>query len=177
MAINLAEELEKNIKIADKGRKTWIGLCEEFNIDEECKVLIFSEEDNLLNYKALSILKQFTKEKDIKNILIISNQEIIKKVGGLFFDGNIKFIFMDISYIDSIIKLYELYMFTDKLIIVSLDKPEGREASNIIEKELMSLEEVVSIGIFSVKEYENKIEPKYAGNDVDVIEFLNVKGD
>lgn len=171
---NLKIELEDNINIAKKGREVWQGILDKYPIDNKVRIIIFPEDNKLVNYYTLSYINQAVKELTANKFIIVTYSDTIKKVARLFSDNVTEVIMLDKKAIFELIKFYSFYMFTDKLIIASLIYPEGRNADRLIGTKDIELKELIALGLFLIKNSNDYTRPIYDGDDKDIIEFLNI---
>lgn len=124
--------MDNFIKMAEFGRELWL----KENFDKYDYVLVLPEDDNKLNNLILSVCNELNTE----NGIILAKTKLNDDVR------------VSSEYeINSIIKLYELYEFTDKLIIGSFTKPKGRRSLNLLNIDDVTLKEIVEITIFNLK--------------------------
>jgi len=75
--------------------------------------------------------------------------------------------------IQTLLLFYNLYMFTDKLILLSPTQPNGRSAYNLVEQGIIDIEEFISVGILQNREFKRVPLITYEGNDTELIVLFN----
>lgn len=141
----MKELLDKSIEMAYKGREDWINLISEYNIGDRDYVVLFPKIDRAVNDIAVKYVKKLTEKGKVlllthdDNLLNISD---IKGVSAKFYSR---------EDAENLMKFYALYQFTDRLIIVSLDEPEGRTGKNLTGINGITLEELIAVGIFGME--------------------------
>lgn len=162
----------KNILRAYKGRKIWLQLIKEYGLGEKDYVILMPSTDRDYNYYSLLYLDKFLKRVSSNRAIILTFDENVIKSAYLFSENiEIKKGFTR-EQAELLMKCYCMYMFTDKLIICSLEEPEGRNGKQLVGKKNMSLEEVIAICIYGFKKFEKQECPIYVGNDEGIKKFL-----
>lgn len=131
--------------MAYKGREDWIRLISEYNIGDRDYVVLFPKIDREINDIAVKYVERLTEN---GNVLLLTHDDVLlnmNEIKGL----NTKFYSREDA--ENLMKFYALYQFTDRLIIVSLDEPEGRTGRNLAGKKGITLEEIIALGIFGVQ--------------------------
>ena len=168
------KEIDRTFDMAEKGRNIWISFTENMKIKDNEYILIIPPSKKEFLYFSLLYLKGFCEKKE-RIVHIITSKEFIKKC--INFLG-IKFASINIMNDDDlkmIISLYDLYMFTDKLIVLSTKALTSLTAYNLVENGIVDIEEFISVGIFGNKEFAKVPLVTYEGVDLELIEFFNVK--
>lgn len=147
----LKDDVLNKIKDAEAGRELWLSLVEKHSIkDGEYVVLFPGAYDDWAYYGAL-YLDDFLKFKASGRALALCfDDEVRRCVASLSQKSEI----LEFSREDAerLIAFYSLYMFTDSLIILSPDKPAGRNGTGIVGVKGVTVEEIVAIGIYGIKE-------------------------
>lgn len=163
--------LGENIKLASLGRSLWISFIENYKLGDRDFVLLMPSANRDYNYYSLLYINQFIQEKKADKVYILTFDEKVKKSYHLFSDKT-EVVHFSREDARKLMKFYSLYMFTDKLIIASLDEPEGRTGIQLIGKKGITLEEIIAVGVFGLREFRKEKPLVYTGNDSDVISFL-----
>ena len=71
---------------------------------------------------------------------------------------------------------YCLYEFDKRLVIASLDEPNGRRGSALIGKRGTTKEEIFVIGVYRIYPFERPEAPQYSGDDPDILNLLKARG-
>ncbi|MGG2084590.1 hypothetical protein [Lysinibacillus pakistanensis] len=163
--------IEDEIKLAESG---WRYMAELHNKIENDYIVILKYLPNEFTYFSLLYLNQLSKQSN-KSIYIMTDSEIILKVIPYFKLKTKMIQLLNAEKIQEILFLYNLYMFTDKLIILSPTQPNGRTAYNLVEQGIIDIEEFISVGILQNREFKRAPLITYNGSDPELIEFFNVR--
>jgi hypothetical protein len=154
----MQELLEKRIGQARKGREYWIAqFGSNFEIESDQYILLLTEEGRI-NEHLLQYLPKFLKNKKSRNAIIVYQydieQERIQSYEQYFEKHNLMIQIQHISKedMDNLLAFYCMYQFTGRLVIGSIDKPEGRTGSRFIEEKRLTLEEMVVHVIYDIRE-------------------------
>jgi hypothetical protein len=143
----------KRLKAALLGRKMWLNLKNEYDVDDGVFVLLMPEDDQELNEQALKHIDDLIKYRKAKSVVVLTDKQwIIEKATS--YSKNISAV-KEVSYkeIDNLISLYELYGFTERLLIVSLTKPHGSKLKNTINIHGVTNEDIVCLCIFRIRDW------------------------
>lgn len=136
--------LQKSIDMAYIGREHWLWITEKYELTENSLVVLFPDKENEINDIAWQCIERISDKKD--KIIVLTENENISEI------KNVNQVLITRQYAEELMKFYSLYQFTDKLIIVSLDEPEGRHGKGLVGKKGITLEDMVNIGIFGLKD-------------------------
>lgn len=139
------ELLDKSIEMAYRGREDWINLTSEYNIGDRDYVVLFPKIDREINDIAVKYVKKLTEK---GKVLLLSHDNILLNISGV---NGLAARFYSREEAENLMKFYALYQFTDRLIIVSLDEPEGRAGKNLAGKNGITTEELIAVGIFGME--------------------------
>lgn len=136
--------LEKAIKQAEYGRKIWLELVDKYGLEGNFRVVLFPSDDKDINTISVKAMRKLS-EKVEKLIALSYSQEVLSWDVK---ESNIILQLFSRKEAEALMRFYSMYEFTDKLIIASLDEPEGRKGKGLIGAKGITLEELVNIGIF-----------------------------
>ncbi|AGF58317.1 hypothetical protein B0P06_003368 [Clostridium saccharoperbutylacetonicum] len=173
--MEIRQILEQNINKAQEGRNLWIEICNKYKLGDEDYVILMPSLNAEYNYYALLHLSEFIDRVRAEKIIILTYDENVKKIGKMFSNKICDIYDFSREEAEYLMKFYCLYMFTDKLIIISLEEPEGRNGRQLIGKKGITLEELIAIGIYGLKECKKIIPPNYNGNDEKIKKFLSIE--
>lgn len=145
----IKEDVLNKIKEAEKGREIWLDLIERHNIKDGDYVILFpSSYDEWAYYGALYI-DDFLEFKASDRAVCLCHDSEIKA----YVQKNHRAEVLDFprKSAEKLIAFYSLYMFTDSLIIISPDEPAGRSGRDIVGVKGVTVEDVVAIGIYGLK--------------------------
>ncbi len=140
--------LQELIDKAYRGRESWIQLLEEYGLGNRDYVVLFPAENNTVNPIAIGYVNKLAKIAD-KVLVLAYDNEVLNSSE---YQDNVTAIRYEREQAEELMQFYSLYQFTDRLIIVSLDEPEGRCGGSLIGVNGITLDEMVAIGIFGMKE-------------------------
>jgi len=103
-------------------------ICEKYD-----KILILPERNIEDNSTFVSAFEQVLSEKDLRGIVLTTAP----------LNRNTAFMVISIEEMQKILRLYQLYKFTDKLIIGSFTKPHGRMWGNLVTSGLIKKEPLI----------------------------------
>lgn len=149
--MEISNELEKKLTRAKEGRAEWIKLMREYGGEKDKYIILFPHEGSDCNRYMLKYLSEFAEKAQVDTLLILSCDNIVLEGIKNCEDINCIGVFWNNVQIQNLLSYYSLHMFTNKLVIASLDEPQGRNGSNIIGTKGVTEEEVVAIGILGLK--------------------------
>ncbi|WP_019153829.1 hypothetical protein [Robertmurraya massiliosenegalensis] len=172
--MELKTVLQEKLNFAYEGRNLWIELMKNVNFGVNDYVILMPSDDKEVNYYTLLYLNQFAEVKNVEKIYLVTFDKNIMKSYSLFINKPTQCINLSRENIEKLMNFYNLYMFTDKLIIASLDELKGRTAKNLVDKKGITLEEIISIGILQNRKFIKEDPITYTGNDKFTDLFLNL---
>ena len=120
---------------AETGRKFWL----DSSLDKYDYVLLLPHDDYNLNIHILQKLDSKLSTMPASPYIAILSRMEIKN------EPNYEFIIVSNEMIECIISLFNLYKFTNKLIIGSFDLPYGRKLRNLLDAGLSTEGELIDI--------------------------------
>lgn len=145
------------MKQAKKGREFFVEMFgKNFDIDTDRYILLLTEEGEINRY-IMSYLTRFLAKRNSKHITILYERDSVSLVVNEYLqkieEQGIAVEQKKISkeQIEDLLHFYEMYQFTGKLVVGSLDKPEGRRGSAFLE-ERFTLVELVKYCIYELGE-------------------------
>lgn len=164
--------IDLQLEQARIGRQEWLGLAELLELQPNDYIILFSSQFNQLNYYALLYLNQFIAHKKPARTFIVTDNDLVMKAHSFFtdkIDGCHKLSSEDIAVI---LLFYRLYMFTDRLIIVALDELPGRSLGNLVGVNRITLEEIISLGIYQLRKFQPETAIQYDGDEPALLQFF-----
>lgn len=145
--------MEKRLKMAEEGRKFWNSQEELGNITAETAVLWLCEQDLELNKFALKHLGKLLQERRWTGALLLcAGAENVALVDEVDFTGislRKQVISQEIG--ENLLVFYEMYQFTDRLFLISLEKPYGSTLTHL-ERQGFGKEKLLKDCIYQLKE-------------------------
>lgn len=134
------------------GRNEWRKLVNKFNIkNKQIYVLLFSEIDQELNKQAILHINDLITNRIADGVIILSVEGAIDTN----ISANSDRIFAIINYpakkAEYLMKYYTLCKFSEKFIIVSLNRPEGNIAYKAIGINGINIEDMVCLGLYKLR--------------------------
>ena len=167
------KDLSTVVNLAENGRRIWSTFSEKMKSQNNEYVILIPKSNLEFIYYSLLYLNQYCKTVDQK-VHIVTSQEIVLKSIFYFNVVNTEVTLMDEDDCKSIISFYNLYMFTDKLFILSPVLPEGRTGFNLVQTGLMDMEEYISVGIYKNRKFVREPLVRYDGDASELIDFFNI---
>lgn len=168
-------QLYKNLFKAYQGWWRWHKICKKYRLGNTAVILMPSEDrDN--NFHALLYLDELLKRRGWEDAVVLSCDEVSVKSAEYLAKNLKKAAYISRKHAEQIMQYYCLYEFDSRLIVASLDEPSGRNASSLIGKKGVTVEELVAIGIYKIIPFERITVPKYKGDDKEIKNFLFPKG-
>jgi hypothetical protein len=145
--------IAKRIKAAFAGRAFWLKLKKEYDIDNGVYVLLMPEDDPELNELALLHIDDLVNHRKARGIIILTDQQQVMDAEQAHSDSILKLIEMTGSEIDNLLSFFELYAFTERLLIVSLTRPYGSKLYNTLGIQGVTKEDLVCLCIFLIRDW------------------------
>ncbi|MFG6392766.1 MAG: hypothetical protein K1W24_01045 [Lachnospiraceae bacterium] len=156
----MGELLQKELEKAKDGRKYWLWLMETYKLSAGKYVILIPESCTQDAYLSLLFLEDFTKQKNINSVVILSTDTVIKDVAFLFSDKIEEVIIINDKIKESLIKFYCLYEFSSRFIIASLTQPKGRKGKGLLKTGKVCLAEIFAVIIYGLEEVKKKEIPE-----------------
>lgn len=150
----LTELIQDKLEEAEKGRKLWLELKMELKFTDDTYVILFPQSGTKCNTYTIKYLPEFISRKNVEQVVLLSyDSEVLSNGGKTAANGssvNVISRFFDRKSAECLMAYYMLQMFTDRLIIASLDEPEGRHGNDITGINSITQEEIVKVGILGI---------------------------
>lgn len=141
---------EQRKKQIEHGRNIWLALEEQYLHIEEEYCFIFPDVQSKCAEYVFRCLPEFIKQKDVKKFFLIGYDErAFGKADSLQGAETVKII-LSRQQIEDLIAYYMFEEFTKKIVIVSLDCPNGRNGSWLENVKSITLEDIVSLGLLNL---------------------------
>jgi hypothetical protein len=124
------------------------------------------------NFTALLYLNQMLDAKSYKNAVVLTYDPSVAKSANLFSDRIIGVELINRKKAEYLMQYYCLYEFDKRLIIASLDEPNGRNGLAVVGKHGITLEETFVIGVYKLYPFYKPVEPVFHGNDQMIKDFI-----
>lgn len=142
--------------------------------DNQTIVLVLSSDNDEYNYFGLLYLNSYLLVTKKKRAVVLGYDSTAIDAAKLFSPRIAAVKLMKKKEIDSIIDLYALYRFRPNIIIADLEHPNGRNGRSLVGKRGITVEDMVSVGIYRLYPVRRPSPPMYFGGDPSIIRFLEV---
>ena len=152
----------RQIYAAYRGSRLWARLERKYKMDQGVYVLLMPEDDPELNAAALGHIEDLVADRRAQGIVLVSDCSRSQRPSSESGDSAAGFerapgIVGTESWrtgqIDALIAFYELYTFTDRLLIVSLTKPFGNGLHRLLGRQGVTKEDLVSLGCLRLRSF------------------------
>jgi hypothetical protein len=143
---------------AYRGRRLWNGLGRRYELDQGVYVLLMPEDDAELNAAALDHIEHLVADRRARGIVLVGDSSSSHPVSAELDDpehptGILGVESWTARQIDALIAFYELYSFTDRLLIVSLTRPFGNGLQRLLGRQGVTREDLVCLGCLRLRSY------------------------
>jgi len=138
----------KRIVQSGQGYLTWRKITK--SITDRDVVLVMPEDCDELNYYSLLYIDRYIKKNQKRNCVIVTNNKKVLTHCKDISNTVTEIFQVNSKKINNLIQFYCLYQFDTRIMFASLSKPNGRNAERILNKNGVSIEDIVSIGIFNL---------------------------
>ena len=144
------------IKEADKrcsiGQKLYREITS--SMDDQTAFIIFPQHDKEINYYGMMYLDTYLLRTNLSEAIVVVCDEYTEKELSQMSSHITKIIRTDVETADSLISLYVMDDCAFNTVIISLDKPRGRDAMNLFSSGLFDKEQLVAVGIYFMIPFE-----------------------
>lgn len=143
------EMISHKIHEAAQGRLIWLELKESYAFDDNTFVILFPQTGTACNAYVMKYLPDFIKKTNAGRVILLSYDEaVLSKRPDTDIEIRTRFVSREDAL--RLIDYYMLQMFTDRLVIASLDEPEGRSGRSITGIKGITEEEAVAVGVLGL---------------------------
>lgn len=145
--------ITKRIEAALSGRSFWLRLKREHDVDNGAYVLLMPEDDRELNELALRHINDLVAYRRARGVVILTNQPWVMQNAKAYSDKILAVNMASEKELDNLLSFFELYAFTERLLIVSLTKPYGSKLYNAVGIQGVTKEDLVCLSIFLIRNW------------------------
>jgi hypothetical protein len=145
---NLTNLVEANLEQAHRGMLWWNAFIADAKPSDGDCVLFFPETDDEINIVALRNLQEYAGFAKAKKIHLFYSDPGLENHIPRHFGGECRAACLHDVDMGALMRIFAIDPISNRIIIVSLDQPEGRAGRNAIERNLASLEDAVKYGIY-----------------------------
>lgn len=165
--------LRKKFLMCYQGWWQWHKVLRHKSVGSATAVILLPSANQEYSYFALLHLDEMLASRGLKDAVILTYDQAVIKAAHLFSDYIAETIYFTRQQAEQLMQYSCLYEFDRRLVIASLQEPEGRKGETLVGKRGITREEVFAVGVYRV--YPHKVPcPVYKGNDSEVKEFLKV---
>jgi hypothetical protein len=136
-----------------RGRSMWLKLKRKYDIDNGLFVLLMPEDDKELNEQALRHIGDLLTYRRATGVVILSDQTWVIENAETYSDKILAVKRVSAKASDNLLSFFELYAFTERLLIVSLTKPYGSKLHNTVGIQGATKEDLVCLSIFLIRNW------------------------
>jgi len=145
--------IAKRLTAALSGRSFWLKLQREYDIDNGVYVLLMPEDDRELNESALRHINDLVAHRKARGVVILTDKQWVIDNASACSDKILAVKTVSEKEIDRLLSFYELYAFSERLLVVSLTRPHGSKLSNTLGVEGVTKEDLVCLCIFLIRNW------------------------
>ena len=141
----------RRIYAAYRGSRLWASLEHKYKLDQGVYVLLMPEDDADLNAAALGHIEDLVVDRRAQGVVLVSSGD-----SGALLPRSPAIVGSEswtVRQLDALIAFYELYSFTDRLLIVSLTKPFGNGLQRLLGRQGVTKEDLVCLGCLRLRSY------------------------
>jgi hypothetical protein len=143
----------KRLGAALSGRAMWLKLKRKYDVDSDVYVLLMPEDDRELNEQALLHIDDLIAHRRARGVVILTDKEWVMENAAAFSTGILAVDAVSEKEIDAMLSFFELYAFTERLLIVSLTRPYGSKLHNTVGIHGVTKEDLVCLCIFLIRDW------------------------
>jgi hypothetical protein len=136
---------------AYRGRRLWAGLERKYELDQGVYVLLMPEDDAELSGAALEHIEALVADRRAQGVVLVGDRALSQPSEGT--PGIVGTESWTARQIDALIAFYELYSFTDRLLIVSLTKPFGNGLHRLLDRQGVTKRDLVCLGCLRLRSH------------------------
>lgn len=138
-------------------------------------VICFSSDNNEYNWWGLLYMQSYCMKHEKKRVIVVTKDPTVAKSAKMFCKNIVKVNLFTETQVNNIIDLYELYDFSSRhLIVVDLERPYGRKGTALVGKRGITVEDMISVGIYKNFPVKRPSAPIYNGDNPGLREFFDL---
>ncbi len=146
----MKEILERRYKIAQQAQSEWNALLHLTKAKPDDSIILFPGTDHECNFQGMRYLDTYMQRINTKRAIILTVDSFVKNSIGNYSDNISSIIEISQEQAQGFIALYQLRIFDDRFIVVSLNQPFCRNAEGMIGIKDITVEQLVAIGVYSI---------------------------
>ena len=138
------------------GRSLWLEIKRKYDVDNGVYVLLMTEDDTELNEQALRHIDDLVSHRGARGVVILTNNEHVN-ANALSYSTNVKDVLMcSTEQINKLLAYVEFYMFTERLMVISLTKPYGNKLYKAVGVNGLTKEDLVCLSLFIIRSWQRQ---------------------
>lgn len=158
-------QLQKHLEKAMFGRALWLSLTKRLELQSQDYVLIFPSNHVKVNYYGLLYIDQFVESKKPMRTFILTDNQLVGQAYSHVTDKIAECELVSSEEMTAILNFYTLYLFSDRVIVVDIDQLSARSIGNIIGTRNITIEEIISVGIYQIRKFHPEEDIIYSGSN------------
>lgn len=175
------ESILERINSSEKGMFFWQNLCMKYCLSDEDFVILLTRDELEVSYYTLVYLEQFINNMKPKNLILLTSDNNLRQIINQITTPSVIVQYISENEEDHLIDFFSLYYFSNRFIIASLKKPNGRSIGNLYNLNMMKLDEIVSLAILInntyVKNPKNVFTSKYNSFNDFLLKYEELRND
>lgn len=148
--MGMKEILDRRYKVAQCAQGEWDAMLHITKAGADDSVILFPGSDHECNLQGMRYLDTYMQRINTKRAIILTVDPFVKNNIGNFSDNVSSIIEISREQAQRFIVLYQLRIFDDRFIVVSLNEPICRNAEGMIDVKGITVEQLVAIGVYSI---------------------------
>jgi len=173
MKRNLLDSVWDSYRECSSGKKAYRKILKGIKQGDRPTIVLFPHDRSDLNYYGLLYIDEYLVRTLSRNALIVTSSEGVYRSAELFTDKIYGKILLEEKEMLSFLMLYPLLEPGYDVVVVSLERPEGRNAHRLLGAKGLTMEQIVAIGVFFIIPFRRVwTRPSYDGRDPCVLNLL-----
>ena len=169
---NIHTKMRKKTHSALKGCFFWHRFIKKYKVGNDV-VLFFPSSEHSCNYHALLYLEQLISHTNSASAIILTADEDVAAAAPVFSRRISHIVKISEKDAQNLLDYYSMDPFDNRLYVISLDKPFGRNADRLIGMNETTVAEIISLGVFRLPKFVEEEMPSYQGSDSVLKKFLD----
>ncbi len=148
--MNINEAIKEKYKLTKTAQKEWNSLLHVTKPKPNDRILLFPNLDWECNLQGMRYLDTYLQRVNADKAIIITIENNVKRDIQLYSDNVRSIIEISAEQAERLIALYELHIFDNRFVVISLDRPFSRNGSSLVGYKGTTVEQLVAIGIYGI---------------------------
>lgn len=142
--------LNQKLQKAKEAQREWKSLLHLIKPYEKDVILLFPGFNHECNLQGMRYLDTYMQRIDGRAAHILTVDPFVKQEIQNFSDNIGSIVLITEEQADRLITLYELMIFDNRFVVISLDKPKCRNSYGLVDYKGTTIEQLVAVGIYSI---------------------------